>query len=241
MAFGSDLQQFVEAGWDWVQRDANTWVRAMGGLEPVLKEHDFESEDTLRFALRFSAFSIIIAMVVAYPAKQLLLGTQLSYSIYISIFILHYVIVFVYAISARLTGLVIFVHHKMRCYLILSLFATVYLPLIALVNYISFGNKELRQLIVTGLDMNNIGGDRSAFIQNYFLTSKQDVITFWIVFLAVAIYIFTRLVPACQYVLQIGRFKASLRVAGTAAIGARVQMTIMRPILESLLKTELGL
>lgn len=235
MAIGTDLQQFVEAGWGWIQRDINTWVRAMGDLTSVLKEHDLESEDTLKFALRFSAFSIIIAMLVDYPAKQLILGQQFSSAIYISVFILYYVMTFVYAVSSRLVGFAIVTRRRMRVYLIIALFSTVYWPINNLGDYLLWGDKKLAyQLSLPTFD--------SLFIKdptkidpsstNFDPLYLSYLMSVYVVSVVIVTYVFTRLMPSCRYVFGIGRIRASLLVIGTAIVASVVQSTLMRPVFE---------
>ena len=61
--------QLIAGFWEWVQQEISTWLRAFGNLKEVLAERDLLSDDTLKFSLRFSAFNIVLAMLVDLPPK----------------------------------------------------------------------------------------------------------------------------------------------------------------------------
>lgn len=62
----SSYLKLIAAFWGWVKLDADIWLREMIDLKSVLAERDLESEETFVLAIRFSAFSITIAMLVDY-------------------------------------------------------------------------------------------------------------------------------------------------------------------------------
>jgi hypothetical protein len=102
--------QLIASFWEWVKQDINTWFRALGNLKEVLAEHDLQSEDTIRFSLRFSAMSIIIAMLVDLPAKAFFAPQSLTVLYAASSFILYYVMIFVYAISLKIASFILISH-----------------------------------------------------------------------------------------------------------------------------------
>jgi len=56
MASETVYLQVAKAAWDWIQNDVGMWMRALGDLKTVLMAHDLESDETVIYALRFSAF-----------------------------------------------------------------------------------------------------------------------------------------------------------------------------------------
>ena len=78
MASESSYLAIAGAVWGWIKEDISTWARALGNLKAVLEEQDLESNDVIRVALRFSAFSIMIAILVDLPPKWVFVPQSLS-------------------------------------------------------------------------------------------------------------------------------------------------------------------
>jgi hypothetical protein len=225
----ADYQQLLEATWEWIERDANTWLRAMGNLTSVLRDHDLESEDTLKFALRFSAFSIVAAMLVDFPVKQLFLSQGFSVTNYVAVFILYYIVTFIFTVSMKLMGIMLRANRTTRVCFVFALFSTVYWPLVNLSDYVFMSDKELYTHVIMQGDLTSFPKDKLGL---FILGS--------IIALPAYIFIFVKLVSACKYVFGLGLARASLMVMGVATLESVVQITLLRPIFDALIKSEFG-
>ncbi len=225
-ASGSGYQELLGAAWEWIKRDADTWVRTLGDLRAVLTEYGLESEDTLKFALRFSAFSILIAMLVDYPAKTLLLGETFSITISRPIFILYYVVTFAVSVALKIMSVIVVARRSMRVCFVMSLFATVYWPLQNLTDYISFSDRTLYTSI---LDLKLVGPG---------MTTPSIMVA--LIAVTVAAFMFIKLVSATRYVFRVSLVRSSIMVSGVSVILSVIQVFPMRPIFDALLKREFG-
>ena len=82
--------QLIASFWEWSQQEINTWLRAFGNLKEVLAERDLLSEDTFKSSLRFSAFNILIAMLVDLPPKVVFAPKGVSMLMFAALFILYH-------------------------------------------------------------------------------------------------------------------------------------------------------
>jgi hypothetical protein len=226
MAVESNYLQLVGTFWEWIKQDISTWARALGNLKVVISEYDIESDDTLKFVLRFAAFSIVIAILVDYPAFIVFHEHTMSISFVIVEFILYYIFIFLSAISARIMAFITFSSTSIRRCSILALFASVYLPIQNLLDYIIFSNKKL--IAVYSGDIGNI-----------LELSREiplDIVMLGIGSVAISVFVAIRLISATRYVFHVGTVRALVIVAGTAIIQTVFQVLPMRPFMEAFFK-----
>ena len=230
MALESDYLQLVGTFWEWIKQDINTWARALGDLRVVISEYDLESDDTFKFVLRFSAFSIIIAMLVDFPTFIVFHAHTMSISFMIVDFILYYILIFLSAISAKVMAFITLAAASMRRCTILALFSSVYFPIENLLDYIIFSNKKLLVLYL---------GDFGKVVDLAHEASfdiVMDFVMLGIGSVAVLVFMAIRLIAATRYVFHVGTVRAFVIVAGTAIIGAVFQALPMRPFMEAFFK-----
>src|SRR5215472_13075924 len=134
MASETVYLQVAKAAWDWIQNDVGMWMRALGDLKTVLMAHDLESDETVIYALRFSAFSIFIAILVDVP-PYIIFGKPLSFTILTADFIIYYIVAFVFSIFSKMMAVLVRCKISLRVCLMMALFATVYFALSNLTDY----------------------------------------------------------------------------------------------------------
>lgn len=143
MPVASGFQELAATAWDWVKRDADLWLRAMGDLKVVLIGRDLESEDALLFAIRFSAFSFAVAIAVDYPALVFFTGKNLGLTDILTRVILYYVVTVCSAFSAMLMASIVLARRTFRVCLVTALSFSVYWPIYNLLDYILMSDKKL--------------------------------------------------------------------------------------------------
>jgi hypothetical protein len=138
--------QIAKAAWDWIQQDINVWMRAFGDLQAVLMAHDLESDETVIYALRFSAFSICIAILVDIP-PYIIFGKPLSFTILAADFIVYYIVTFVFAICSKVVAVLVRSNVSLRVCFMMALFVTVYFALANLTDYVTFSDQQIRRTL----------------------------------------------------------------------------------------------
>jgi hypothetical protein len=148
--------QVAKGIWDWTTR-RKYWMRALGDLKTVLTAHDLESDETVIYALRFSAFSVCAAVLVGIPA-QIIFGKTALTSIQIAaIFIFYYVVAFVFAICSKMVAVLVRSKVTLRACLMMALFAMVCWAPCHLLDYIVLSDVEVYRAMVLGVIPDQIG------------------------------------------------------------------------------------
>jgi pimeloyl-ACP methyl ester carboxylesterase len=233
MASETVYLQVAKAVWDWIQNDVSGWMRALGDLKTVLMAHDLESDDTVIYALRFSAFSISIAVLIDLAAK-IIFGTTPSYTRFAADFILYYVVTFVYAICCKVVAVLMRSKVSLRACFMMALFATVYWAPVNLLDYITFSDLQVRRMLTLGFFDFSTG---SPWLDIPALSSKQLFILSMVATLTFIIYLYVaiKMISASRYVFKVGGLRATIIVFGSVSLHDVIQMTLMRPVFEAAL------
>jgi hypothetical protein len=231
MASETVFLQIAKGMWDWVQQDVNTWMRALGDLKTVLTAHDLESDETVIYALRFSAFSVIVAILIGMPAQIIFGKTPFSYIQIGAIFVLYYVVAFVFAICSRVVAALVRSKVTLRACFMMALFATVYWAPCNLLNYITLSDEKVYKAMTIGGDLGITEFSRS-----------QLSILFMSVLVAIPIYLYVmvKMVSASRYVFKVGGLRATIIVLGSVLLAQTIQVTAMRPVFDAAVKAGFG-
>jgi len=227
MASESVYLQVAKAAWDWIQQDINVWMRALGDLKAVLMARDLESDETVIYALRFSAFSICVAILVDIP-PYIIFGKPLTFNNLIANFILYYIVAFVFAICAKVVAVLVRSNVSLRACFMMALFATVYFSPVNLIDYVTFSDQQMRRML--SLEIPTLS-TFAAFVTQ--LSNEQKFVMLVILFpLTTIIYLYVaiKMISASRYVFKVGGFRATIIVSGSVLLHNVIQMTVMRPV-----------
>ena len=234
MASESVYLQVAKAAWDWIQQDINVWMRALGDLKAVLMARDLESDETVIYALRFSAFSICVAILVDIP-PYIIFGKPLAFKNLIANFILYYIVAFVFAICTKVVAVLVRSTVSLRVCFMMALFATVYFSPVNLIDYVTFSDQQIRRILTREIPTLST----SFYTQ---LLSQQSFILVVIIFTLTTIiylYVAIKMISASRYVFKVGGLRATIIVSGSVLLHDIMQMTVMRPFLTLFLKSNL--
>jgi hypothetical protein len=225
------LFQVAKALWDWIQEDVNTWLRALGDLKTVLMAHDLESDETVIYALRFSAFSVCAAILIGIPAQiifyKLPALTQIG-----AVFILYYVVAFVFAICSKATAVLVRSKASFRACFMMALFAMVYWAPGSLIDYIDLSDlKVYRLLYLARVDPRQL--DLSVW-------DKYIIAITAVAMIPIYSYVFVKMVSASRYVFKVGGLRATIIVLFSSILEQFVQVTILGPLFDALIKADFG-
>jgi len=231
MAAESGYLQLLGAFWQWVQKDIGLWLRAMGSVRDVLAERDLESDYSLSDALRLSAFSILIAIIMDISAEAIF--TNASFSIPYGIFLVvaYYLFTVVIALSFRIMSFLLVSKQSMRTCLVMALFMCVYWPLNNVSDFLILGDKYLTLM------------SSAPSLSVYYIVMHEDLFNLtitiaWTVILYM--YIAAKLFSAIRYVFHVGRFRAIVAVVGSGCIFSLALAIPMRPLMQAWYKHWFG-
>jgi TIR domain len=223
--------QVAKGTWDWVQHDVNTWMRALGDLRTVLTTHDLESDEAVLYALRFSAFSICAAILIGIPAQIIFDKTPVTTALIAAIFVLYYIVAFVFAICSKVVAVLVGSKVTLRACFVMAFFATIYWAPCRLLDYIVKSDQKVYRAMTLGenLDITK-------------LTNAQLRIFVLSIVVAIPIYIYiaVKMVSASCYVFKVGGLRATIIVLGAASSEMAIQITVMQPVFDAVVKIELG-
>jgi hypothetical protein len=229
MAAESGFIQLAGAFWEWLKQDVNLWARAVGDLKSILAEQDLDTDDALKFALRFSALSILIALLASYPAVIFFLPHDIPPIQIAAIFLMYYVIAFLCALGSKIMAIVVRSKTSMRRCFILALMATAYWPLCNLLDYITYSDEKVYRILMLG-EL----GNKSVVSADI----AKMVVLGLLVGLAIYLYVFTKLISASRYIFGVGRFRAAIIVLGPAAFQMFFQLVPLKPFFEAVTKVQ---
>jgi hypothetical protein len=236
MASESVYLQVAKAAWDWIQQDINVWMRALGDLKAVLMARDLESDETVIYALRFSAFSICVAILVDIP-PYIIFGKPLAFKNLIANFILYYIVAFVFAICTKVVAVLVRSNVSLRVCFMMALFATVYFSPVNLIDYVTFSDQQMRRILLREIPT------LSTFAAFATQLSNEQIFILAILFpLTTIIYLYVaiKMISASRYVFKVGGFRATVIVSGSVLLHDVIQMTVMRPVFDALSKAQFG-
>ena len=224
--------QLIASFWEWIQQEINTWLRAFGNLKEVLAERDLLSEDTFKSSLRFSAFNILIAMLVGLPPKVVFAPKGVSMLMFAALFMLYYIMTLAFGLSLKLMSIIVMSKTPMRICLVFALFTTIYWPLNNLLDYVTFSNPELYAAVTTP----------DSTILTIFTQAMTAGSMAWImsgfISMIICAYIFISILPAIRYSFRVGWFRGILILFGSSTLVAVFQILPLRPISQAIIKIE---
>ena len=224
--------QLIASFWEWSQQEINTWLRAFGNLKEVLAERDLLSEDTFKSSLRFSAFNILIAMLVGLPPKVVFAPKGVSMLMFAALFMLYYIMTLAFGLSLKLISIIVMSKTPMRICLVFALFTTIYWPLNNLLDYVTFSNPELYAAVTTP----------DSTILTIFTQAMTAGSMAWImsgfISMIICAYIFISILPAIRYSFRVGWFRGILILFGSSTLVAVFQILPLRPISQAIIKIE---
>jgi len=224
--------QLIASFWEWSQQEINTWLRAFGNLKEVLAERDLLSEDTFKSSLRFSAFNILIAMLVDLPPKVVFAPKGVSMLMFAALFMLYYIMTLAFGLSLKLISIIVMSKTPMRICLVFALFTTIYWPLNNLLDYVTFSNPELYAAVTTP----------DSTILTIFTQAMTAGSMAWImsgfISMIICAYIFISILPAIRYSFRVGWFRGILILFGSSTLVAVFQILPLRPISQAIIKIE---
>jgi hypothetical protein len=228
--------QVAKAAWDWIQQDINVWMRALSDLKTVLMARDLESNETVIYALRFSAFSICVAILVDIP-PYIIFSKPLSFTNLTANFILYYIVAFVFAICAKVVAVLVRSNVSLRVCFMMALFATVYYSPVNLIDYVTFSDQQVHRMLSREIPTSSTF---TVFARR--LSYEQIVILAKLLLLTTIIYLYVaiKMIYASRYVFKVGGFRATIIVVGSVLLHDIIKMTVMRPVFDALSKDQFG-
>jgi hypothetical protein len=232
MAVESGYLQVVGTLWEWAKQDIGVWARALGNLKLLLSEQDLDSDAALVFALRFSAFSVFIAILVDLPPRIFFFSSPVNLMNTLGLFIVYYIDAVIAAVSSKLVATVMRSKISLRTCFMMSLFATVYWPVVNIGNYSFLGDKQLYKLSLSL---------KSAHVDYAFIADRAAQLVTMTIFSAFIItFILAGLIPATKYLFKVGNVRATTIVVGTYVLGSLAQVTLLSPLWLAIFKMEYG-
>jgi len=122
--------------WQWSKKNLDTWFRTIGSLKNTVVEHDLGTDETLVFSIQFSFFCVFLSELATLPIFVVSEPKKLGFSLILADIVGYYLFFTLMAVCQKVSSLIVFGHGSLRSSVIVTLFASAYLPLAHIPDYL---------------------------------------------------------------------------------------------------------
>jgi len=226
MALEFPSVQTLGTVWEWAKQNLDTWFRTLGNLKNTVAERDLGSDQTLLFSVQFSLFCVFMSELMTIPIFVISKSEKITFYMILSDIVEYYIFFIIMAMCQKISSLIFFGHGTLRSSVIVTLFASAYLPLLHLSDYILLTDKT---------SVSEFYGDPSKWMIN----QPNRALAYWAFAIIALIFLLIRFIPATRFVHRVGWLRATLICILTVVLSIQAYEFFMHPLDKLLLSPAL--
>jgi hypothetical protein len=214
--------EFLRTGWNWTLERLQIWIEMLRDPLEGVRPIDLNTTPAIVDGVQFAIFPIALTTIITLPLYLATKDQTLGFSGYlIAATFDNCGVVFFCAISQRFSAVIMRGKGGFNACLVATLYASAFLPLVGLEDYILMGQRNIYSKMMRG-DLPNA---HESFVLLF------DTFVLWLL----AVYLTIRFVPMTKYIHRVGALRAIAIVWLTMILGTVLGAPILGA-LETLLQ-----